>query len=201
MEIEGTCASKNFDETVCLQSEKREEWIRETTGERLQGNAEGASSASHLANSSAASFPGRNECPGTKCSLIKQKREYNSCQRDSGKRKGEERTEWRGQNESQIEEEKRNGRFVGAAETSKKRAEWRRLQQRSLNILGMLRRKECPPCHTESSWQVRQSHLCQKEQGRQFRVPDRERAESQGEREPHLGEKGRNQSNSMKRRG
>ena len=38
----------------------------------------------------------------------------------------EERTGWRGQNESQTEgEEKRNGRLYGAAETSKERAEWR----------------------------------------------------------------------------
>ena len=29
VEIEGTCVSKNLDETVCLQSEKREEWIPE----------------------------------------------------------------------------------------------------------------------------------------------------------------------------
>ena len=55
----GTCVSKNFDETVRLQSEIREE--------RLQGIAEGAP---RLASSSAASFPGRNECPGTHCSLI-----------------------------------------------------------------------------------------------------------------------------------
>ena len=40
-----------------------------------------------------------------------------------------ERTGWRGQNESQIGgEEKRNGRLVGAAETSKELAEWRKLQ-------------------------------------------------------------------------
>ena len=31
---EGTCVSKNFDETVRLQSEKRQEWIREIRGER-----------------------------------------------------------------------------------------------------------------------------------------------------------------------
>ena len=36
VEIEGTCVSKNFDETVCLQSKKSEEWIREIKGERLQ---------------------------------------------------------------------------------------------------------------------------------------------------------------------
>ena len=63
---------KNFDETVRLQSEIRREWIREIIGQRLQGIAEGASSAPRLASSSAASFPGRNECPGTHCSLIKQ---------------------------------------------------------------------------------------------------------------------------------
>ena len=32
---EGTCVSKNFDETVRLQSEKRQEWIRKIRGERL----------------------------------------------------------------------------------------------------------------------------------------------------------------------
>ena len=37
--------SRNFDETVRLQSEIRREWIREIQGERLQGIAEGASSA------------------------------------------------------------------------------------------------------------------------------------------------------------
>ena len=37
--------SKNFDETVRLQSEKREEWIREVRGER-QGIAEGRSNVS-----------------------------------------------------------------------------------------------------------------------------------------------------------
>ena len=69
--------SMNLDETVRLQSEKRQEWTRE----RLQGIAEGASSDPCLASSSAASFPGRNECPGTHCSLIVQeKREGSSCQ-------------------------------------------------------------------------------------------------------------------------
>ena len=89
--------SKNFDETVRLQSEIRREWIREIRGERLQGIAEGAGSAPRLASSSTASFPGRNECPGTHCSLIEQEeREDSSCQichRVSDKRKhgGEDR--------------------------------------------------------------------------------------------------------------
>ena len=37
--------SKNFDETVRLQSEIRRVWIREIRGEILQGFAEGANSA------------------------------------------------------------------------------------------------------------------------------------------------------------
>ena len=64
--------SKYFEETVRLQSKKRREWIREIRGERLQGIAEGASSTPRLESSLAASFPGRNECPGTQCSLIEQ---------------------------------------------------------------------------------------------------------------------------------
>ena len=35
-----TWVSKNFDEAVRLQSEKRQEWIREIRRERLQGIAE-----------------------------------------------------------------------------------------------------------------------------------------------------------------
>ena len=73
--------SKNLDDKVRFQSEKREEWIREIREERLQGIAEGASSAPRLASSSSASFPGRNECPGIHCSVIEQKeREDSSCQ-------------------------------------------------------------------------------------------------------------------------
>ena len=75
----------------------------------------------------------------------------------------EERIGWRGQNKSQIVEEKRSGRLVGAAETSKERAEWGRLQRKNMNILGLPKRKEWPRCHKESSWQVRRSRLCQKE--------------------------------------
>ena len=78
---QGTCVSKNFDETVRLQSEKRQEWIREIRGERLQGVAEDVSSAPRLASLLAASLPGRSECPGTHCSLIEQEeREDSSCQ-------------------------------------------------------------------------------------------------------------------------
>ena len=58
------------------------------------------------------------------------------------KGKMEKRTKWRGQSENQIRgKEKRSGRLVGAAETSKERAEWRRLQRKNLSTLGLLKRK------------------------------------------------------------
>ena len=84
-----------------------------------------------------------------------------------------------------IGEEKRNGRLVGAAETSKERAELRRFQRKNLNILGLLKRKEWPQCHRESSGQERRSRLCEKkkEQSHQSKAPDHEGGESQGGRE------------------
>ena len=76
-----TCVTKNLDETVRLQSEKRQEWIRQVGGKRQQRIADGTSSAGRLANSSGASFPERNGCPGTYCCLIvKGEREDSSCQ-------------------------------------------------------------------------------------------------------------------------
>ena len=49
----------------------------------------------------------------------------------------EEKTRWRGQNESVIAgEEKRNGRLYGAAETSKERAELRRFLAEKLEHTG-----------------------------------------------------------------
>ena len=94
----------------------------------------------------------------------------------------EERTGRRGQNESQIEGEKRSGRFVGAAETSEELAEWRRLLRKNFSILDLLKRKERLQCHGESSWQICQSRPCQteNEQSRQSRAPDHEGGESQG---------------------
>ena len=54
----------------------------------------------------------------------------------------------------------------------------------------------------ESSWQVCWNRPWQKEkeQSRQSKVPDRE-GESQGRREPHLGEREGDQSGSMERKG
>ena len=111
----------------------------------------------------------------------------------------EERTGWRGQNERQIGEKKRNGRLVNAAETSKERAEWRRLQQKNVSILGWPKRKEWLRRHRECSWQVCRSRLCQKEkeQSRLSKAPDHEGGENRGGREPHLGEREGDQSESM----
>ena len=109
----------------------------------------------------------------------------------------EEKTGRRGQNESQTgEEEKKNGRLYGAAETSKERAEWRRLQRKNLNILGLQKRKEWPQCHRVSIWQVCRSRPCQKEkeQSRPSIPPDHEGGESQGEQKPHLGKREGDQS-------
>ena len=89
------------------------------------------------------------------------------------------------------EKEKRNGRLDDAAETSAELAEWCRLPRKDLNVLGLPKRKAWLQCQKVSSWQGHQSRFCQKkkEQSRLSRVPDREVGESQGEREPHLGER------------
>ena len=63
--------SKNLDSTPPVRDKTRVD-TRDKRRERLQGIAEDASSAPRLASTSAASFPGRNECPGTHCSLMKQ---------------------------------------------------------------------------------------------------------------------------------
>ena len=115
----------------------------------------------------------------------------------------EERTSWRGQNGSQKKgQEKSSGSLVGAAETSKELAEWRRFQWKNFSILDLLKRKEWPRCHRESSWQARRSRLCQKEkeQSHLSRVLDRE-----GERikvsESRILVRERGQGESMKRKG
>ena len=170
--------SKYFDETVRLQSPKRREWIREIRGERLQKIAECASSAPRLASSSVASFPGRSDCPGTHCSLKEQEeRKDNSCQichRVWGKRKkdrGEDRVA-RTERESdrRRREEKWQTLWYGVAENSKERAEWRRLQRKNWNILGLPKRKKWPQCHRESSWQERRSRSCQKKKKEKSRL-------------------------------
>ena len=72
-----------------------------------------------------------------------------------------------------------------------------------LKHTGPAEKKEWPQCHRESSWQVRRSRRYQKEkeQSHLSRVPDHEAGESQGDREPHLGESEGDQSESMDRKG
>ena len=62
-----------------------------------------------------------------------------------------------------IKEEKRSGKLVGAAETSKGLAGWSEVQRKNLSVLGQLKQKEWPRCHKKSCCQVRRSRLCQKE--------------------------------------
>ena len=75
--------------------------------------------------------------------------------------------------------EKRNGRLVDAAETRKELAEWRRLQQKNLSIKSngekAAEKERVISKDRESSWQVRQSRLYQKEkeQRRLSKAPDR----------------------------
>ena len=97
---------------------------------------------------------------------------------------------------TERESDKRNARLVGAAESVQNGAGFSGI---NLNGLGLLKSKEWPKCHRESSWQERRSRPCQKEkeQSRLSRVPDHEEGESQGEREPHLGESEGDQSESM----
>ena len=70
----GNQCAKNLDEKVRLQYEKRQEWIRGIREKRLQGIAEGTSSAPGLENASAALFPGRNEYLMTHCGLIEREK-------------------------------------------------------------------------------------------------------------------------------
>ena len=64
--------SKNLDETIYLQSEKRQEWIREVRGgERLyKGWLRTGVLHPALAKSLVASLARRNECSRIHCSLI-----------------------------------------------------------------------------------------------------------------------------------
>ena len=157
-DTEGTCLSKKLEKTVCLQCERRKKWIREIRGERLQRIAKSTNSASRLASSSAASFPGRNECLGTHYSLIEQEeREDNSrqiCERDRGKRKHG------GKDKARREEKWQTCWCCRDQQTACK------MEQASAEKLKHTKpaeKEEMPQCHKDSSWQGRQSRLCQKE--------------------------------------
>ena len=101
----------------------------------------------------------------------------------------EERTGWRGQNESQIGGEEK-WQTCWHCQDQQKACRMAQALAVNLNILGLPKRKEYPQCHRESSWQERRSPFCQKEkeQSRLSRVPDHEGGVSQDE--PHLGKRG-----------
>ena len=192
--------SKYFKETVRLQSEIR----REIRGERPQGIVEGASSAPRLASSSAVSFPGRNECPGTHCSLIEQKEKKDSscqiCHRVSDNRKdgGEDRT--------RVRQEKKRRKMAdfmvlprpaksvqnGAGFSGKTGTNWACRKGKS----GLKATERAVGKYAGAAFTKRK-----KEQSRLSIVPDHEGGESQGGREPHLGESEGDQSESMERKG
>ena len=136
--------SKNFDETVHLQSEKRQEWIRKRKGERLQEEiAEDTNSAPCLCSSSTTSFLGRNKCLGTHCGLIEQEeKEDRSCQRNRSRRRdgGEDRVARAEREPDRKREEK--WQTCWCCRDSKELAQWHRLHLKNLSTLGLLRRKD-----------------------------------------------------------
>ena len=75
--------------------------------------------------------------------------------------------------------------------------------EKTWNKLGLPKRKEWHQCHRESSCQERWSRPCQKEkeQSRQFRVPDHEEERVKVGESRTLPRKRGNQSGSMSRKG
>ena len=61
VDIEETCALRNFNEKVHLHPERKYEWIKEAKGKILQGTADGGKSAHCRTTSSTVSLPGKNE--------------------------------------------------------------------------------------------------------------------------------------------
>ena len=127
--------------------------MREIRGERLQGITESASSTlfwpDHQPRCSPVETDARGPIVadgtgGERIQILPER--LRSKKRPRRGQGGENRARVRGK-------EKKSGRLVGAAETSKELAEWRRLQEKCLSILGLLKRKEWFLCHKMSSWQ------------------------------------------------
>ena len=149
---------ENLDETASIQSEKRQEWIREIRGEILQEIAEGTSSVPRLASSSAASFPGRNEWPGIHCSLVVQERRQFLPDLPKFEVKRRRRSQGGEDKASQIEEKWQTCWCCRDQQTGC------RMAQASAEKLEHTEpaEKERMACHKESSWQVSQSCLRRK---------------------------------------
>ena len=97
----------------------------------------------------------------------------------------EERTEWRGQSESQIGGDEK-WQTCWCYRDQQRACRMAQASAEKLEHTGPAENKEWPQCHRESSWQVRQSRLCQKgkEQSHLSRAPDRkEGIQSQRSRE------------------
>ena len=90
------------------------------------------------------------------------------------KGKMEERTEWRGQNENQIEGEEK-WKTCWCCGDQQSACRMVQASAEKLKHTELAEKKRWPQCYRESSWQVRQSRLCQKgkEQNRLSRAPDR----------------------------
>ena len=103
------CLSKNLVETVHLQLEKKEESIREVGGQRLQGIAEGTSSAPVWPAYRQRRFPGETSVRGSIAAREQRRRDkrvpVRSARKTEIKGKTEKRKEWRGQRERRRRED------------------------------------------------------------------------------------------------
>ena len=87
----------------------------------------------------------------------------------------EEKTEWREQSENQIGREEK-WQTCWCCRDQQRAFRMAQASAEKLEQTGPAEKKEWPQCHRESSsWQIRQSRLCQKrkEQSRLSRAPDR----------------------------
>ena len=75
------------------------------------------------------------------------------------------------------------------------------MAQGSAEILeqtSLPKRKEQPQCHKVSSWQGRQSHLCQRKKEHSHRSKSQDREMRESGRGPHLGERDQSESTMRK---
>ena len=138
-----------FRRAVRLQSEKRQEWIQEIRGDTLQGIIERAGSAPHLANSSAASFPGKNECQGTHCGLIV---------KETVPSRSAKEFELKGKMEERKKREEK-WQTIWCCQDQRRSCRMAQALVEKLIILSWLKRKMWPQCHKVSGRQGRQSRL------------------------------------------
>ena len=111
----------------------------------------------------------------------------------------EERTGWRGQNESQTEgEEKRQ--TCWCCRDQQRACRMAQASAETLNLLGLLKRSGLSATERAVGKYARATLAKEKEQSRLSRVADREGEKSQGWQEPHLGKKEGDQSESIEKK-